>query len=211
MEKIFAIGDIHGCYDKLIAMMDKINIDPGRDELIFLGDYIDRGPESFDVVEYLITLPQRFPKIVFLKGNHEAMLESYLLGSNRLTYLMNGGRKTLDNYLKKSGDSGSSIIPQTHMDFYNSLKLFYQTDDFIFVHAGLRKKIPIEKQSPDDLLWIRNSFINSDYDFKKRIVFGHTPFKKPMVQKNKIGIDTGAAFGNTLTCVELPAIIFHHT
>ena len=86
--------------------------------------------------------------------------------------------------------------------------MYHETEDYIFVHAGLRKKIALEKQKSKDLLWIRNSFISTDYSFGKRVIFGHTPFKKPLVEKNKIGIDTGAVFGNKLTCVQLPELIF---
>jgi len=91
MEKIFAIGDIHGCFDKLCALMDKIKIDRSKDTLLFLGDYIDRGPDSFDVIEYLIDLKKHFQKIVFLKGNHEEMLEKYLSGKKQ-AYLSNKWR-----------------------------------------------------------------------------------------------------------------------
>ncbi len=210
MEKIFAIGDIHGCFDKLCALMDKIKIDRNNDILLFLGDYIDRGHNSFDVVEYLIDLKKHFQKIVFLKGNHEEMLEKYLSGKDRLTYLINGGRPTLESYMKKSRTTGSPPIPQEHLDFFESLSLYYESDNYIFVHAGLRENIPLEMQDPADFLWIRKDFVHSDFDFGKIVVFGHTPYKEPLVEPNKIGIDTGAVYGNKLTCVELPALLFYH-
>jgi len=209
MEKIFAIGDIHGCFYKLCALMDKIKIDFDNDILLFLGDYIDRGPNSFDVVEYLIDLKKRFQKIVFLKGNHEKMLQRYLLGKDRLNYLINGGQPTLEDYMKKSRTTGSPLIPQEHLDFLESLSLYYESDNYIFVHAGLRENIPLEMQDPADFLWIREDFVNSDFDFGKRVVFGHTPYAEPLVEPNKIGIDTGAVYGNKLTCVELPALLFY--
>ncbi|MGD8392201.1 MAG: serine/threonine protein phosphatase, partial [Desulfobacterales bacterium] len=87
-------------------------------------------------------------------------------------------------------------------------QMYYQTEDYIFVHAGLREKVPLESQQEVDMLWIRDEFIYSDYDFGRRVVFGHTPFKEPLVQPNKIGIDTGAVYGNQLTCVQLPEMIF---
>lgn len=210
MEKIFAIGDIHGHFNKLVSIMDKIDIDLDKDTLVFIGDYIDRGPSSFEVVEYLIDLKMHLKNIVFLKGNHEDMLEKYLAGTDRLSYLANGGQKTLEQYLKRSQGHGTYPIPPEHLNFFDSLFLFYQTDDYIFVHAGLRKKVPLEMQNPTDLLWIRNDFILSDYDFGKRVIFGHTPFSEPLVQSNKIGIDTGAVYGNKLTCVELPELVFHY-
>ena len=209
MQKIFVVGDIHGCFDKLCALMDKIPIDFNRDLLIFIGDYIDRGSSSIEVVDYLVNLKQRLPETIFLKGNHEDMLENYLDGSDRFTYLLNGGQRTLDAYLNHSQNPGGYPVPSEHLEFFNSLNLYYQTDDYIFVHAGLRKKIPLEKQEKMDLLWIRDEFIYSDFDFGKRVIFGHTPFREPLVQKNKIGIDTGAVYGNKLTCLELPAIKFY--
>jgi serine/threonine protein phosphatase 1 len=208
MDKIFVIGDIHGCFDKLRTLMRKIPIDLKQDKLIFIGDYIDRGSQSFKVLEYLINLKKRSPDIIFLKGNHEAMLENYLSGVDRFTYLRNGGQKTLDDYLNQKVHTGSSPVPQDHMAFFKSLVIYHQTEDYIFVHAGLRKKIPLEEQKSEDLLWIRNAFISTDYDFGKRVIFGHTPFQKPLVEKNKIGIDTGAVFGNKLSCVRLPDLKF---
>ena len=208
MPKIFVIGDIHGCYDKLRTLMDKIPVDLQQDKLIFIGDYIDRGSQSFKVMDYLVKLKMRHPGIIFLKGNHESMFENYLTGVDRFTYLLNGGQETLDEYLQQPVHTGSSPVPKDHMDFIKSLVMYYETEDYIFVHAGLRKKVPLEKQKSKDLLWIRNSFISTDYKFGKRVIFGHTPFKKPLVEKNKIGIDTGAVFGNKLTCVQLPELIF---
>ena len=210
MEKIFAIGDIHGCFDKLRSLMDKIDIDIDRDIIVFLGDYIDRGPSSFEVVEYLIDLKKHFRKSVFLKGNHEEMLEKYLSGYNKLAFLVNGGQETLESYMKQSYIFGASPIPHEHLEFFESLLLFYETDNYIFVHAGLKENVPLEMQEPFDLLWIRNSFIRSDYDFGKLVIFGHTPFPEPLVQPNKIGIDTGAVYGNKLTCIELPGQLFYN-
>ncbi|OQX01434.1 MAG: metallophosphatase [Desulfobacteraceae bacterium IS3] len=208
MGNIFAIGDIHGSADKLIALMDKLDIDFENDTLVFVGDYIDRGPASFEVVEYLLNLKKRCRNTVFLKGNHEDMFLNYLEGPDKLTYMMNGGKDTLESYLKKSSEN-SELIPQQHIDFFKSLSLFHETEDYIFVHAGLRANIPMEKQEPDDLLWIRNEFIDSNYDFGKMVIFGHTPFLEPLIRPNKVGIDTGAVYGNKLTCLKLPDFKFY--
>jgi len=208
MKKIFAIGDIHGCYDRLKALMEKIPIDCSRDALVFIGDYIDRGPHSVEVVDYLIQLKNRFPEVIFLKGNHEDMLDKFLNGSDRSTYLLNGGQQTLDSYLTKPVQSESFPIPPDHMEFFKSLRLFYETEEFIFVHAGLRPRVPLESQNTEDLLWIRDKFVSTKYDFGKRVIFGHTPLKKPLVEPNKIGIDTGAVYGNALTCIQLPDLVF---
>ena len=208
MQKIFAVGDIHGCYDKLRALMDKIPIDMEQDQLLFIGDYIVRGPGSIEVLDYLIDLKKRSPGIIFLKGNHEDMLQNYLDGIDRFTYLLNSGQQTLDAYLNNRDASEDYPVPAAHLEFLSGLRLYYQTEDYIFVHAGLREKIPLESQKEADLLWIRDEFIYSDYNFGKRVIFGHTPFKEPLVQTNKIGIDTGAVYGNQLTCVQLPEMIF---
>lgn len=208
MQHIYAIGDIHGCCDRLRALMGKIPIDMDTDRLLFIGDYVDRGPSSYEVVEYLVNLRRRFPAVVFLRGNHEDMLLNYLSGEDRLTFLMNGGRLTLEDYLNHARGTGNGPIPPEHRQFFDQLRLYHETDDYIFVHAGLQPKVPLEKQDPRDLVWIRQKFIYSDYDFGKRVIFGHTPFNEPFVAANKIGIDTGAVYGNRLTCVKLPEVEF---
>jgi serine/threonine protein phosphatase 1 len=208
MKNIFAIGDIHGCLAKLRALIGKIPIDFTRDTLLFIGDYIDSGPHSVEVVDYLINFKKRHPGVIFLKGNHEDMLEKYLNGTDRFTYLLNGGQRTLDSYLNQSTKSDAFPIPAHHKDFYRSLKLYYETDKYIFVHAGMRPKVQLEFQENEDLLWIRDKFIYTKYNFGKRVIFGHTPLSKPLVESNKIGIDTGAVYGNVLTCVRLPDLEF---
>ncbi len=209
MGSIFAIGDIHGCIHKLDALLGKIVIDFTRDTLLFVGDYIDRGRHAFEVVERLISLKNRYPGIILLKGNHEDMLQHYLAGEDKLSYLSNGGRQTLESYLRHKRSGEGFPIPQTHLDFFHSLALYHQTERYIFVHAGLKPKVPLERQVPEDLLWIRERFIGSHYDFGKTVVFGHTPFPAPFVDTNKIGIDTGAVYGRQLTCVQLPELVFY--
>ncbi len=211
MGNIFAVGDIHGALDNLIALLDQIDeeITP-EDTLVFLGDYIDRGSQVYDVVEYLLGLKERYGHVVFLKGNHEEMLGQYLVGLDKYTYLVNGGEHTLESYLSRNHGGQQSIIPPEHLNFFSSLALYYETEEFIFVHAGLREKVPLHEQKSADLLWIRDKFIHSTYDFGKRVVFGHTPFKEPLIMPNKIGIDTGSVYGNKLTCVKLPQLQFFH-
>jgi serine/threonine protein phosphatase 1 len=209
MQRIFAIGDIHGCFDKLISLMDVIPINFKRDTLVFIGDYIDRGTQSKEVVDYLIGLAKQPGQVVFLKGNHELMLEEYLAGTNRLGFLANGGLATMDSYLKADSSDETNPIPSAHLDFFGNLSLYYETDQYIFVHAGLKANVPLEEQDEWDMLWIRDEFIYSDFDFGRRVIFGHTPFQEPLVFDNKIGIDTGAVYGNKLTCVELPSVKFY--
>jgi serine/threonine protein phosphatase 1 len=209
MERTFAVGDIHGCLDKLISLMGIIDIDPKKDTLLFIGDYIDRGTQSKEVVDYLINLARRHSSVIFLKGNHERMLERYLDGTDRFNFLVNGGQATLDSYLKDHSDAEQSLIPTAHLDFFDNLRLYHETEEYIFVHAGLKPNVPLEEQSEWDMLWIRDEFIYSDFDFGKRVIFGHTPFREPLILDNKIGIDTGAVYGNMLSCVELPDVVFH--
>ncbi len=222
MERIYAIGDIHGCHDKLRRLMDRIDIDLENETLVFMGDYIDRGPEVPEVVSFLCELKRRYPRVVFLKGNHEQMLARYLTDFDKYTYLINGGRQTLESYMARNPatrhpatrnpatrhPASASPIPEEHAAFFDSLSLYHETEHYIFVHAGLRDRAPLSMQSPDDLLWIRSPFVESEYDFGKRVIFGHTPFTEPLVMPNKIGIDTGAVYGNKLTCVRLPDIVF---
>ena len=209
MGKIFAIGDIHGTMVKLAAMLDKLVIDWDRDLLLFIGDYIDRGPHSVEVVDHLAELKRRHPGTIFLMGNHERMLLDYLAGDDQWRYLANGGGVTLDGYRRRMPAGNDFEIPHEHMEFYESTTLYHETEDYIFVHAGMRPPFPLADQAADDLLWIREEFIHSAHDFGKRVVFGHTPFREPLVLPNKIGIDTGAVYGNKLTCVELPGLVFH--
>ncbi len=204
MSHIFAIGDIHGCFDKLKNLMDKINWDPAEDTLVFMGDYIDRGPESYQVIEYLLGLKKQSENLVFLMGNHEQLFQEYLAGKSKQLFLFNGGLNTLASYPEQGRN-----IPDAHIEFLSSLLLYYETEEYIFVHAGLREGIPLHQQSIKDLIWIREEFILSDYDYGKKVVFGHTPFDKPLVQDNKIGIDTGAVYGGMLTCLELPEVNFY--
>jgi serine/threonine protein phosphatase 1 len=212
MERIFAVGDIHGCLDKLMALMDKVQIDPERDLLLFIGDYIDRGEQSKQVVDYLVDLKKRVKSTVFLLGNHEHMFMDYYNGGSIQPFLYNGGQKTLDSYFGanqlKSHKDPKIHFPQDHIEFFNALLPYYVTEEHIFVHAGLRSGIPLEKQDLFDLIWIREEFFYSKFDFGKTVVFGHTPFPQPFILNQKIGIDTGAVYGNKLTCLELPEMRF---
>jgi serine/threonine protein phosphatase 1 len=219
-ERIFVIGDIHGCLDKLQQLFEKIDPRPGMDRLVFLGDYIDRGEDSIGVLEYLLQIKNTYRDSVFLMGNHEKMFIDFLAGVDQALFIYNGGDTTLRSYIRRMGNpwkEGAKVsdeaalgrlVPESHRDFLAELHLYYQTDGYIMVHAGLREGIPLESQSIEDLVWIREEFIFSEEDFGKRIIFGHTPFVKPLVLPNKIGIDTGAVYGNALTCVILPDLEF---
>ncbi len=210
---IFVIGDIHGRAKKLEALLEKIPLDLQKDYLIFLGDYIDRGRESKKVVDILWELKYKSPRVFFLRGNHEQMFMDFLMGIDNITFLWNGGRTTLSSYGYFEDEHGNYIVhvPKRHLTFFEELPHYIETQDYIFVHAGLRPGIPLESQDPMDLLWIRHEFIFSPYHFGRKIIFGHTPFYEPFVMDNKIGIDTGAGYGKKLTCLQLPEMIFYQS
>jgi serine/threonine protein phosphatase 1 len=205
--RILAIGDIHGCNYLLNLLLDRVGIDPHKDTLIFLGDYLDRGPDAQGVIDTLLDLKKDCPNLVCLQGNHESMfLNYYLRGQDEELFLSNSGLCTLDSYgLTLADIRAGTGFPEHHLSFLLSLPLCYETEELFFVHAGLRPGIPIAQQSPEDLLWIRSEFIDARWDFGKTIVFGHTPFRKPLIERNKIGIDTGAVYGGCLTCIEFPS------
>ena len=209
MKKIFAIGDIHGCFDQLQELILSIDIDRQNDTLLFIGDYIDRGTAGREVVDYVIKLRREFSNIVFLLGNHEHMLLRYLEGIDEEMYLYNGGNVTLSDYHILRFDPPNTRkgkIPEEHLHFFQSLLPYYETKNYIFVHAGLKPGLPPGEQPVHNLLWVRQEFIYSDYNFGKLVIFGHTRLSHPLIMPNKIGIDTGAVYGGKLTCVELPAV-----
>ena len=204
---IYAIGDIHGHLDSLERLMEKIEPDLEKDQLVFMGDYIDRGPHSKGVVDYILRLRNAAPRqnVVCLKGNHEAMFLDFLQGGPAEMFLFNGGMATLEEYWGDDWvDRQGLVLPPDHAQFYQDLQLYYETPDYIFVHAGFKPGVPLAEQVEDDLLWIRGEFITSQEDFGRRVIFGHTPFKQPLLMPNKIGIDTGAVYGNFLTALKLP-------
>jgi serine/threonine protein phosphatase 1 len=207
--KIFAIGDIHGCLDKLKTLLGMIQLDWDKDLMVFLGDYVDRGPDSRGVIELLLDLRKKHAeRLIFLKGNHEWMFMQFLKGEDHDLFLLNGGGKTLESYMV---EEGRIEIPQSHRDFLDHLDLYYETDDYIFVHAGLRPYVSISEQNPEDLIWIRSPFLESSYDWGKRVIFSHTPFSVPFIEANKVGIDTGAVYGGRLACLVLPDFEFIFT
>jgi serine/threonine protein phosphatase 1 len=208
---IYVVGDIHGCLAHLERMLETVNPDLTRDTLVFVGDYIDRGMNSRGVVDYLIRLKEGQPagRVICLKGNHEAMFLDFLTGRDPELFLFNGGRSTLREYWGEGWSGLKELrLPPEHERFYRELLPFYETPDYFFVHAGVRPGLPLDQQTEEDLLWIRGEFITSFEDFGKRVVFGHTPFREPLVMPNKLGIDTGAVYGNFLTCVKLPEEAF---
>jgi serine/threonine protein phosphatase 1 len=215
---VYAVGDIHGRLDLTQALLEKIWSDApsGHNILIFLGDYVDRGPASKAVVELLMQLNRPGWDIIKLAGNHEFSLLEFLKSPEIYpAWRTYGGAETLISYGVKppmfsdSKDVGVAHeefvakFPQAHFDFLSTLPNSYEVGGYFFVHAGVRPGIPLDKQVAEDLLWIRDDFLVSDQYFGKVIVHGHTPAEKPMVRANRIGVDTGAYATNELTAVKL--------
>jgi len=196
----YVIGDIHGCLKSLKKLMRKLPL-KSEDELIFVGDYIDRGSDSKGVIEYLIGLSKEY-SCTFLRGNHEQMLLDYLDDKKmgKIWYL-NGMDATLDSY------GNINLIPKEHLDFFRNTEFYYQTGDYLVVHAGVHPGKPIEEQDEMELIWIREEFIYCGKPLPQNeiiIVFGHTPFLDgPYVDKTKIGIDTGCVYGGKLSSIRL--------
>ena len=205
--RILAIGDIHGCNSRLRQLLDRVEIDPHADTLVFVGDYLDRGPDVRGTIDTLLDIKATHPDTICLKGNHESMfLNYYREGLDEALFLYNGGMTTLDSYgLTLAEARRGRGFPESHLRFLSELPLVHEMEKYFFVHAGARPGIPLDEQSPEDLLWIRHEFIESDWDFGRTVVFGHTPLPKPLINRHKIGIDTGAVYGGRLTCIELPS------
>ena len=208
MPRYFAVGDIHGHYIKLKKLLNCLDWKPNSDDLlIFLGDYIDRGPDSYQVVSRLVTLAKKASNVIPLLGNHEDDLLQIIKNKfiEERNY-RNGIQATIESYHKHHYEIYN--LPQRHLAFLNQLLPYYETEKYIFVHAGLMPGVPLAHQNLEDLLWVRDEFFRSNYDFGKLVVFGHTPFRKPFLTDRYLGIDTGAAYGKSLTCVVLPEMEF---
>lgn len=213
--KIFAIGDIHGCADRLDHLLSRLPFDHTHDTLVLLGDYLDRGPDAKGVLERLCRLRADGTRLIALMGNHEYLLLEYHRSADQalLPYLRRLG---LENTLESYGGAGPrelaalSFMPREHRDFLASLLPYWETDEYIFVHAGLRHDLPLAEQDIADLCEVREPFLSEERDYGRRVIFGHTPFATPLVTPYKIGIDTGAVYGNLLTAVELPGLSFYH-
>ena len=188
---------------------------PKRPIQVFLGDYIDRGPASSQVIDMLIDRAQRHGTI-FLKGNHEAMLLDLLRDPEIFPmFRQYGGLPTLRSYgltpsVNPDREEQQTLIkaleqkiPHSHRRFFHDLRSNFFCGDFLFVHAGVKPDIPLGKQKEEDLLWIRDEFLSSDKDFGKFIVHGHTPVSKPDIRPNRINIDTGAYATGILTLLTI--------
>jgi serine/threonine protein phosphatase 1 len=200
----YAVGDIHGCYDQLIRLLSCCKKHSGDrpSRFVFLGDYIDRGPDSRKVVDFLIRAEASSPRqFVCLRGNHEKLFSdavaSNATGSQRAAWFQNGGLETMASF----DVTDIEAIPDTHKVWLASRPLTRNDGKRLFVHAGVRPGIPADKQRERDLLWIREPFLSSPADHGRLVVHGHTPTAsgKPDIRSNRVNLDTGACFGRRLT------------
>jgi serine/threonine protein phosphatase 1 len=220
--RVYAIGDVHGRLDLLDALLDKIDEDDRRrgpcdTNIIFLGDLIDRGPDSAGVVERLCTLAGQDRRCRFLMGNHEEIFLKALSGDlHSLKFMIKiGGKETVlsygvghERYLSCDFEELLLIlrehVPDGHDEFISKFEDYIVVGDYIFVHAGLRPDLPIDQQKTSDLRWIRNDFLESKGDFGGTVVHGHNVTTEIDRRDNRIGIDTGAYASGRLTalCLE---------
>jgi serine/threonine protein phosphatase 1 len=215
--RIYAIGDIHGCLDRLATVHERIAEDLTErpiDEpvLVHLGDYIDRGPESAQVIEWLQgELPVPVPRVVNLMGNHEHMALAAIAAADKEApglWMTNGGADSLLSWgINRTvpQPDWAARIPPEHLIFMRDLVTCFACGPYFFVHAGIRPGVALDRQTKQDMLWIREPFLSSRRDHGVVVVHGHTPRQEPTVRPNRIGIDTGAVMGGPLTCVVLEA------
>ncbi|MFQ5666703.1 MAG: metallophosphoesterase family protein [Candidatus Binatia bacterium] len=205
--RTFVVGDVHGCADELNRLLDAL-APTAADTLVFLGDYIDRGPAPKEVIARLLRLQREGPQCVFLRGNHEDMFLGFLDrgGLYGDAFLCNGGEATLRSY----GLAGepphvvAAALPPAHLEFLLSCQLRSTHGRFLCVHAGLAPTRPLEQQSTEDMLWIREAFIAHPHPFPFTVLFGHTPQREVLVDlPYKIGLDTGVVYWNKLSCLQL--------
>lgn len=205
---LYGIGDIHGCAKSLDALLEAIS--PGSDDhLVFIGDYVDRGPDSRGVIERLIRLQDEC-QCTFLRGNHEEMMLSFLDFRESELWHINGGDATLRSY---HVGGGRYDIPSSHVDFVRDTIEYFSTPDFFFVHAGLKPHMTIEENlthcSSEVFLWERTHLAATELAWEKPVVCGHTPQKQPINRPQLICIDTGCVYVSypgygMLTAVKLP-------
>ena len=219
-KRIYAIGDIHGCLADLVEVQSWIANDlatrPHPDPVtVYVGDFMDRGPDSRGVIQNLMAEKASPQDTRFLLGNHDTMLTDFLddpfgLATPVLHWLdpRLGGAETLRSYgfdpdAEDIHAQVKHMFPTDHLDFLTSLDLYHQIGGYVFVHAGIRPGVSMEKQEKQDLIWIREPFLSSTADHGFTVVHGHTPVRQVENHGNRIDIDTGAVFGRELSCLVL--------
>ena len=213
-QRIYAIGDIHGCLEKLEAVLTWVAADiaaegPEAPVIVCLGDYGDRGVQTRGVIDRLIGLAAGDARTVVLRGNHDQYLIDYLAGrgypSHWPSELM-GGTATLASYdigFADGVEAARAAVGPEHRSFLDATELMYRAGAYVFVHAGIRPEVPLDAQTADDLVWIREPFLSWTEPHEAIVVHGHTPGDQVMHCGNRIAVDTGAVFGGLLSCVVL--------
>jgi serine/threonine protein phosphatase 1 len=219
--RIYCIGDIHGCHDLLIKLINAIELDaqdyPDRVLLIYLGDFIDRGTSSKEVIDFIINYQNNRFESIFIRGNHEqTLLDFFNEDTMDKAWFSFGGMATLASYGVRINkiptrhedflylqQQLSNLLPVNHYQFLKETRLSYSIGSYFFVHAGINPHQALNDQYAEDLMWIRDEFINYKKPFEKIIVHGHTVTTKPEILPNRIGIDTGAYMSGILSCVVL--------
>ncbi len=253
--RTFVVGDIHGCYEEMhkliLKLMTHHDMNPRKDRLVFLGDYTDRGPDSKKVIDKLMEWEKKYPHWVFLYGNHEdlmldALVRKLIRYDNYNLWWKQGGKETFESYVpperslyEKSITQVLDVIPAEHLKWLMDRPYYFEDENYFYVHAGVIPNMSLEELKPHldeagdndfkyEVIWTRDKFIDSTYDWGKKIIFGHTadgngqyynPANqwgknqklKPIVKKNKIGIDTAVCppSSNGLTILELPTEKFY--
>lgn len=219
-ERVYAVGDIHGRADLLAELLEQIKADAadfeGRITFVGLGDYIDRGPHSMQVVDLLCSALPAHWNTVFLRGNHEQAMLDFLEDPKRAEWLAWGGLEALASYdIQPFGARGvrdtdalaaelqHTLDEKGHSAFYNATVLHYVCGGYAFVHAGVRPRMALEQQLPSDLLFIRDDFMGRPHGLPYRLVFGHTILPDVLVADDRIGLDTGAFQSGILSAVAL--------
>lgn len=220
---IYAIGDVHGCHDLLKALEDTIQKDaadiPGEKWIVNLGDYVDRGPKSAQVLDYLRAKPPKGFRRICLAGNHEdAMLTAIRNPQLIPRWLSFGGNETMQSYgvsqkqldtlsggKRSAGQVLEAFVPEEHVQFLESLAVSLSAPNAFFVHAGVRPGIAFADQTDTDMLWIRDEFLNWTEGHGAVVVHGHSPVDDPFLSSHRINVDTGAFATGVLTAVRIDA------
>lgn len=222
-QRVYAVGDVHGCLGQLERLLKLIKLDLHQTPikkhyLVFVGDYVDRGPDSAGVIECLVNLQATTRRVICLMGNHEEKFLGFLADPQQLApgFFAYGGIETSQSYGVTDDQMVNPVanaqairqllidkIPSSHLRFLRKLKMSFSIGDYFFCHAGIRPGIALEKQSAHDLRWIRHEFLNHAGLHEKIIVHGHTPGSEPEVLANRINVDTECYASGVLTCLVL--------
>lgn len=220
-ERVYAIGDVHGCSDLLTDLMARIDADDAKrgtaqTSIVFLGDLVDRGPDSAGVIETAMRLKAEGRRVRFLAGNHEEVFVKAASGDEKSTrfFVRMGGRETILSYpidaydydTLEYGDLAErlkTLIPRDHVEFVESFEDMVEIGDYVFVHAGIRPGRALDAQRKSDLRWIRDEFLDDERDHGKVVIHGHTICEEVDHYDNRIGIDTGAYATGRLTAIGL--------